>query len=239
MMQLSFILSPIALGMLMIILSPRIRFFTASADKLAPTFFLAVALHFALFANLLSTELWNKVVHANNAIRQEASGLQSMLRVAEASLADCSIQITDSVDFYKKEVVRVEFSEAMLPSEKERPFPLSKLYRLMVEDPNFIPNPIMRDIFKDALEQVRESRYERLELKDSHISWSKLLALYIFGSLTLLAINVFHCRNKSPMIFSTFLFSICFSITLCILYTLDRPYEYPYLINALPFELVK
>jgi hypothetical protein len=240
--EITYILSPIFIGLFLILIIPKFRSLTELSKSIAPTFFLAVALHFALFANLLSSELWNNVVKANAAISHEVSGLASMLRVAEASLGVCSVQIQDSVKFYREQVVDKEFTDEVnmheLETESNKTFPLSKLYRLLVIDPDFIPNPTMKSLFTDSLEQVRASRYERLELKRSHISKVKFGVLYTFGFLTLLAIAVYHSASRPAMIFTTILFSVCFSITLLVMVVLDMPYRFPYLITPWAFQHV-
>lgn len=234
--SLFFALSPIPIGLTLMVFVPRCRGIQDLAKSLAPTFFLAVALHFALFANLLASELWNNVVKSNVAISREVSGLESMLRIAEASLGECSVEIQDSVRYYREEVISNEFSESLQPESREGPFPLKKLYRLLVTDPEFIPNPTMKSLFKDSLEQVRAARYERLELKSSHISQIKFVVLFIFGLLTLIAIVVYHSANRSALIFTTLLFSVCFSLTMGVMRVLDQPYLYPYLITSERFE---
>jgi hypothetical protein len=233
--ELLFVISPFFLGLLFIVGLPRYRHFKECSNGLAPTFFLAVALHFALFANLLSTELWNRVVRANDAISMEVSGLQSMLRIAEASLGTCATQIPDAVQFYKASIQQ-EFVDTDVVSEMGIHQPLSQLYKELINNPDFIPNPTMKALFTDSLEQVRASRYTRLELKSTHITVTKFIALYIFGCLTLLAIAVYHCANRAALTFTTLLFSFCFSITLIVLVILDRPYAYPHLVSPKPYE---
>lgn len=211
----------------------------AISKRLAPTFYLAVALHFALFANLLASEIWTSVVRSNQAIAREVSGLQSMLRIAEASLGTCSVEIQESVAYYKKEVVRGEFSESLSVSVEHPPFPLAHLYRLLVVDPEFIPNPTMKNLFTHSLEEVRASRSERLELKSAHVNPIKLSVLYLFGLLTLLSIAVYHCEDRGALAFTSLLFGVCFSITLIVVAVLDEPYQYPYLVTSVGFDQVR
>lgn len=231
--------SPLLLSLLLIGLLPRSQRARSVSKTLAPTFYLAVALHFALFANLLASEIWTNVVRSNQAIAREASGLESMLRIAEASLGTCSVEIQDSVAFYKQEVLREEFSDPRETRVETPPFPLAKLYRLLVIDPEFIPNPTMKSLFKDSLEQVRASRSERLELKASHLNKVKLAILYLFGVLTLLSIAVYHCSDRPALIFSSLLFGSCFTVTLAVVSVLDEPYRFPYLITPAAFDRIR
>lgn len=231
-----FLLSPMLIAFVLIAVLPKVRRLTALNGSVAPTFYLAVALHFALFANLLTGEIWTNVVRANQAISREVSGLQSMLRIAEASLGACSIEIQDSVSYYRKEVVEEEFQATATPILRDKIFPLAKLYRLLVIDPEFIPNPTMKSLFRDSLEQVRASRYERLELKEARLSPVKLWALYAFGVLTLLAVAVYHCTHGGALVFTSLLFGCCFSMTLTVISVLDHPYRFPFLVSASPFD---
>lgn len=230
-----FVLSPLLIGGLLIATIPRIKGLNSWSGALAPTFFLAVSLHFALFANLFASELWNNVVKANQSIRNEVNGLRSMLQIAEASLGDCSVAIVDSVRFYVDQVVQHEFLAENEVDAANQTFPLTRMYRLLVVDPEFIPNETMRYLFRDSLEQVRFSHYERLSLKASHSSKNKLAALFVFGVLTQIAIAVYHGRSLTALAFTSVLFSLCFSLTLLVLTVLDQPYRYPHLVSASSF----
>lgn len=234
--EILFVLSPLIFAAIMVATLSKIKSLGIWSKALAPTFFLAVSLHFALFANLLASELWNDVVKANQAIRNEVSGLRSMMNIAEASLGNCSVQIVDSVKFYIDEVRNHEFEKNGEPHARTNAFPLSKLYRLLDSDPEFIPNEALRSLFKDSLEQVRFNHYERISLKVDHVNVIKLGALFVFGLLTLVAIGVYHAGSRPALIFTTTLFSICFSLTLLVMIILDTPYRYPYLVSPDAFD---
>jgi hypothetical protein len=229
------VLSPLLFAGILIALFPRIKAMGDWSKAIAPTFFLAVSLHFALFANLMASELWSNVLRANQAVRNEVNGLRSMLQIGVASLGGCSVKIMDSVKYYVDEVTAHEFQEEPQAERNTQPFPLSKVYRLMVIDPDFVPNETMKSLFKDSIELVRFNHYERLSLKGVHISPFKLGALFIFGLLTQIAIGVYHASNRPALIYSSTLFSICFSLTLLVMMILDSPYRYPYLVSPAPF----
>lgn len=235
-LEILFVLSPLFIGGLLIVSIPRIKGLITWSGDLAPTFFLAVSLHFALFANLFASELWNNVVKANQSIRNEVNGLRSMMQIAEASLGDCSVAIVDSVKFYIDQVIKNEFRADDEIDVAAQIFPLSRMYRLLVVDPEFIPNETMRILFRDSLEQVRFNHYERLSLKAFHSKKNKLAALFIFGILTQISIAVYHGKSPQALKFTSLLFSICFSLTLMVLIVLDQPYRYPYLVSASAFS---
>ena len=57
--------------------------------------------------------------------------------------------------------------------------------------------------------------------------------------MTLIAIAVYHCAQRPALIFTTLLFSLCFSLTMGVMRVLDQPYRFPHLITPEAFERIR
>ena len=108
------------------------------------------------------------------------------------------------------------------------PSSLHQLYLIGTATDAFRGNLAVSNSYMEALETVRASRLQRLELVKSHIPGRNFAILFLMGFLTQAAIAFSHSSNRSAMAYSVMLFSIAFSAAIYFIMTFDNPYSAGY-----------
>ena len=99
----------------------------------------------------------------------------------------------------------------------ERTFSLRELPALF-ELQDYVLNdelgsPLLKSRLFLHIDELRDLRLERLEIKETHSGPLKLTMLVILGILTQIAIAMCHAGNRSASIYTVGLFSIAFAVT--------------------------
>ena len=164
--------------------------------------------------------------------------LRSLLRFSETFEENLGLQIRESVYSYKESTMKNEFEPTQYFTYKIPQSPLIKIFNVISKDSSFKnENPFFQSFMK-SIDEVRIARYDRLFLKDNHISKLKYALLFVFGILTQLAIAAVHRSSASVLFFTVMLFSVGFSVTIFVIECLNWPYEYPYFITNDMYKLV-
>ena len=74
-------------------------------------------------------------------------------------------------------------------------------------------SPLLKSRLFLHIDELRDLRLERLEIKETHSGPLKLTMLVILGILTQIAIAMCHAGSRSASIYTVGLFSIAFAVT--------------------------
>ena len=229
---------PLVTGLATYLLFSKSSYLADESKLISPSFFMILAVLFSLFGNLLATEMWNNINQTNQDIRKEVSNLRSLLRFSETMDENLSRQIQSAVYAYKDSAMKKEFEPQNYFTTTIPQSPLIKIFNVISKDTNLkSDNPFFQSFMK-SIDEIRTARYDRLFLKDNHISKLKYALLFVFGILTQLAIAAVHRSSKPVLFFTVMLFSVGFSVTAFVIECLNWPYEYPYFITKDMFNLV-
>ena len=229
---------PIVTGIFIYLLFHRTNYLINESKQISPSFFMILAVLFSLFSNLLATEMWNNISQTNQDIRKEVSNLRSLLRFSETFDENLALKIREAVYAYKDSAMKNEFMPNNYFTVTIPQSPLIKIFKSVMEDENFKRDNPFTQSFMKSIDEVRAARYDRLFLKDNHISKLKYGLLFVFGILTQLAIAAVHRASTSVLFFTVMLFSAGFSVTIFVIECLNWPYEYPYFITNDMYNLV-
>lgn len=194
-------------------------------------YFAALALLFGLFSSLTASDVWQRIGKANTLVCTEVNSLRSLLRISE-TLGPNATKIKSTIDDYVEEIQQSEFIDkkdipSAMPVES-----LNHLYQIAAEPANFNNiTPIQAEFLK-SLEQVRSSHLERIELRKTHLSSTKLLIIFIFGLLTQFSIALCHAGNSRASWASVMLFSVAFSAAITVLTVFENPANFSSMIST-------
>lgn len=194
-------------------------------------YFAALALLFGLFASLTASDVWQRIGKANTLVSAEVNGLRSLLRLSEI-MGPETVIIKGIVQDYAREMQEVEFSHAHAIPSANALEALNRLYQIAADPANFNRVPAMQTEFFKAIEQVRSTHLERIELRKSHLSSTKLLIIFIFGLLTQFAIALCHAGNKRASWAAVMLFSLAFSAAIFVLTKFEDPASFSSMIST-------
>jgi len=194
-------------------------------------YFAALALLFGLFASLTASDVWQRIGKANTLVSAEVNGLRSLLRLSEI-MGPETVIIKGIVHDYAREMQEVEFSHAQAIPSANALEALNRLYQIAADPANFNRVPAMQTEFFKAIEQVRSAHLERIELRKSHLSSTKLLIIFIFGLLTQFAIALCHAGNKRASWAAVMLFSLAFSAAIFVLTKFEDPASFSSMIST-------
>ena len=197
----------------------------------AGPYFAAVALLFGLFGSLITSEAWQKAGRFNTLVITEISSLRALLRIADA-VSPAATSVRGAVAKYLEDVGRSEFA----PSRPESSVPevlasINEFYGFARDPGHFRDEPAFASEFLDEVERIRAARFERLEIRKSHIPWEKFAILFVFGLLTQISIALCHAGNPRAIVATVMLFSLAFSVTVGTISVIDDPFS-AHLINA-------
>ena len=229
---------PIITGLTTYMLFNKSNYLLFESKLISPSYFMILAVLFSLFGNLLATEMWNNISQTNQNIRKEVSNLRSLLRFSETFDEELSSQIRNAVYSYKDQITRTEFDPKNYFTSSIPQSPLIKIFNVIAKEDRVKKDNLFIPSFMKSIDEIRTARYDRLFLKDSHISKIKYALLFVFGILTQLGIGAVHRSSSSVLFFTVMLFSVGFSVTIFVIECLNWPYEYPYFITKDMYNLV-
>ena len=174
-------------------------------------YFGALAVMFGLFASLMAGDTWREISRANSLVMKEINSLKAIESLGK-SLPQGNAQLREitkkyvSQDIQTNEQINIErtFSLRELPA-------LFELQDYVLNDE--LGSPLLKSRLFLHIDELRDLRLERLEIKETHSGPLKLTMLVILGILTQIAIAMCHAGNRSASIYTVGLFSIAFAVT--------------------------
>ena len=224
-------LLPLLMGALTVYLFIRLDNSRFQVRGVVGPYFAALALLFGLFSSLTASDVWQRIGKANTLVCAEVNSLRSLLRLSE-TLGPNSIKIKSTINDYVQEIQQFEFLDkqdipSAMPVES-----LRRLYQIAADPANFNNvTPIQAEFLK-SLEQVRSAHLERIELRKTHLSTTKLLIIFIFGLLTQFSIALCHAGNTRASWASVMLFSVAFSAAVTVLTIFENPANFSSMIST-------
>lgn len=224
-------LLPLLMGIATVYLFNRLDNSRFQVRGIVGPYFAALALMFGLFSSLTASDVWQRIGKANTLVCAEVNSLRSLLRLSE-TLGPNSIEIKNTINDYVKEIQQSEFKDkqdipATMPVEA-----LSRLYLIAADPANFNQVSPIQSEFLRSLEQVRSAHLERIELRKTHLSNTKLLIIFIFGLLTQFSIALCHAGNTRASWASVMLFSVAFSAAVTVLTVFENPASFSSMIST-------
>tara|TARA_A100001011_G_C14037265_1_gene726256 strand:- start:8 stop:733 length:726 start_codon:yes stop_codon:yes gene_type:complete len=174
-------------------------------------YFGALAVMFGLFASLMAGDTWREISRANSLVMKEINSLKAIESLGK-SLPQGNSQLREitkkyvSQDIQTNKQINIErtFSLRELPA-------LFELQDYVLNDE--LGSPLLKSRLFLHIDELRDLRLERLEIKETHSGPLKLTMLVILGILTQIAIAMCHAGNRSASIYTVGLFSIAFAVT--------------------------
>jgi hypothetical protein len=191
-------------------------------------FFASIAIIFALFSSLLASEVWNRASEIRSEMIKEVSSLRSLHRLVKALDIPGEV-VEEKLDFYIQSVVSGQYARSRDDSKEIKIFQakasdtLQSLHKFAIDAKNFQNNVSANSAFLNELIKLRDSRFKRNSLEDSHANPIKILSLFIFGFLTQIAIALCHCGNVRASYWSVGLFSVAFATSVGLITAFDNP----------------
>ena len=222
---------PLLMGALTVYLFNRLDDSRFQVRGVVGPYFAALALLFGLFSSLTASDVWQRIGKANTLVCTEVNSLRSMLRLSE-TLGPNAIKMKSTINDYLKEIQQSEFTDkkeipSAMPVE-----PLNRLYQIAADPANFNNITPIQSEFLKSLEQVRSAHLERIELRKTRLSGTKLLIIFIFGLLTQFSIALCHAGNPRASWASVMLFSVAFSAAITVLTVFENPANFSSMIST-------
>ena len=222
---------PLLMGALTVYLFNRLDDSRFQVRGVVGPYFAALALLFGLFSSLTASDVWQRIGKANTLVCAEVNSLRSMLRLSE-TLGPNTIKMKSAINDYLKEIQQSEFTDkkdipSVMPVES-----LNRLYQIAANPANFNNITPIQSEFLKSLEQVRSAHLERIELRKTHLSGTKLLIIFIFGLLTQFSIALCHAGNPRASWASVMLFSVAFSAAITVLTVFENPANFSSMIST-------
>jgi hypothetical protein len=224
-------LLPLLMGIATVHLFNRLDNSRFQVRGIVGPYFAALALMFGLFSSLTASDVWQRIGKANTLVCAEVNSLRSLLRLSE-TLGPNSIEIKNTINDYVKEIQQSEFMDKQdIPSTMAAEA-LNRLYLIAADPANFNHVSPIQSEFLRSLEQVRSAHLERIELRKTHLSNTKLLIIFIFGLLTQFSIALCHAGNTRASWASVMLFSVAFSAAVTVLTVFENPASFSSMIST-------
>ena len=224
-------LLPLLMGIATVLLFNRLDNSRFQVRGIVGPYFAALALMFGLFSSLTASDVWQRIGKANTLVCAEVNSLRSLLRLSE-TLGPNSIEIKNTINDYVKEIQQSEFMDKQdIPSTMAAEA-LNRLYLIAADPANFNHVSPIQSEFLRSLEQVRSAHLERIELRKTHLSNTKLLIIFIFGLLTQFSIALCHAGNTRASWASVMLFSVAFSAAVTVLTVFENPASFSSMIST-------
>jgi len=224
-------LLPLLMGIATVHLFNRLDNSRFQVRGIVGPYFAALALMFGLFSSLTASDVWQRIGKANTLVCAEVNSLRSLLRLSE-TLGPNSIEIKNTINDYVKEIQQSEFMDKQdIPSTMAAEA-LNRLYLIAADPANFNHVSPIQSEFLRSLEQVRSAHLERIELRKTHLSNTKLLIIFIFGLLTQFSIALCHAGNIRASWASVMLFSVAFSAAVTVLTVFENPASFSSMIST-------
>ena len=229
-MTVSFVsLVPIITGMLAVYLIRTVADTRYAVKGVVGPYFGALAIMFALFASLMSGETWKEISRANALVAKEVNTLSAIDTLAQsfggkgAKVQELSEKyIEQDIATDKEQTERSEISLKELPA-------LIELQNFVLNDEN--GSPLLKNRLFVHIDDLRDVRLQRLEIKRNHSGPRKLAMLILLGALTQVAIAMCHAENKSATIYTVGLFTIAFFVVINFVTVFDNLGNFETVVN--------
>ena len=182
-------------------------------------YFMSVAIMFALFASLMAEDTWKEISRANSLILKQINSLKSIESLGK-SLPQGNAELRELTQKYVLQDIK-----ANQQLNIERTFSLRELPALF-ELQNYVLNDesgsqLLKSRLFLHIDELRDLRLERLELKETHSGHLKLTILLLLGVLTQIAIAMCHSGDRTASNYTVGLFTVAFVITVFFTYAFD------------------
>jgi hypothetical protein len=224
-------LLPLLMGIATVHLFNRLDNSRFQVRGIVGPYFAALALMFGLFSSLTASDVWQRIGKANTLVCAEVNSLRSLLRLSE-TLGPNSIEIKNTINDYVKEIQQSEFKDKQDIPATMAVEALNRLYLIAADPAKFNHVSPIQSEFLRSLEQVRSAHLERIELRKTHLSNTKLLIIFIFGLLTQFSIALCHAGNTRASWASVMLFSVAFSAAVTVLTVFENPASFSSMIST-------
>ena len=229
-MTVSFVsLVPIVTGVLAVYLIRTVADTRFAVKGVVGPYFGALAIMFALFASLMSGETWKEISSAKALVAKEVNTLSAIDTLAQsfggggAKVREYSKKYAEQdIATDKQQTDRSEISLKELPA-------LIELQNFVLNDEN--GSPLLKNRLFVHIDDLRDVRLQRLEIKRNHSGPRKLAMLILLGSLTQVAIAMCHAENKSATIYTVGLFTIAFIVVINFVTVFDNLENFETVVN--------
>lgn len=201
------------------------RHLLATCQGLGPPVLGIVAVMFSLLSAFMSSDVWSRRAQAVTAVQTEASGLRTMLRVADA-IGPVALPLRAAALEYARIVVVEEWPTLASRDPHDLSAPATqRLFDLVLTDSGLLAQSAgAQGMLREALSRVRDARTQRLRLAGEHIAPGNWLALSFLAVLTQTVLCAVHVGSRRPMIFAMLFLSAAIGTVLSMLGLNDRPF---------------
>jgi hypothetical protein len=217
---------------------PRLVPFWRKCTGIVPPYVSIFATLFGLSVSFMGADIWQRTERAQQAVLQETSQLNYLLRFAEA-IGAAGQPITAPVCAYAQAVVQEEWP-VMLLSGEASPVAEAALNRLLSllttsEFTAQIDATVRREML-NAVNQVREYRVDRIQLSNTYSHFGKWEMVIFLGFMTQIAIGVVHLDKPHARAVTLFIFTMAMAVTLILLAGMDQPFTPPFAVDNDSFK---
>jgi hypothetical protein len=207
-------------------LSPARPFF-ASCIGIAGPFFASVAVLFSLFAAFLANDVQHRQAAAKAAILNEADGIRTILRLAEA-LGEPGSQVDAAAVGYIQWVLAKELPAMREGEDTTEDLAALRNLSLALLAPSLAAAapPAAHQAMLEGLVEVRQARLQRLILTEGVSGPMNWLAMLILGVLTQVAVAVVQLERLRPQALALFVFTTAFAATVVLIGLGERPFAH-------------
>jgi len=208
----SIILTPFATGIIAVLIVVGLTGTRFEIKGVVGPYFGALAIMFGLSASLMAGDTWREISRANALLAKEVNSLRAI-----DTLAKSAEQGGDEIRALASRYA-LEDLEAEQQMTAEQGSKLTELPAL-IELQNFVlKNDIGTQLLVSRIflhiDELRDARLQRLEIKRNHSGPRKLAMLIILGALTQLAIAMCHSGNKLTASYTVGLFTFAFALVI-------------------------
>ena len=206
------IFTPFATGIIAVLIVVGLTGTRFEIKGVVGPYFGALAVMFGLFASLMAGDTWKEITRANALVTKEINSL-----LAIDTLAKSTTQGGEEIRMLASKYALEDF-ETEQRIEAENVTSITELSALIELQNYVINNDIGSELLKSRIffhiDELRDARLQRLEIKRNHSGPRKLAMLLILGALTQLAIAMCHSGNRSAASYTVGLFTIAFSLVI-------------------------
>ena len=210
---------PLVTGFISVLLVSSLSGTKFEVKGIVAPYFMSVAIMFSLFASLMTEDTWMEISRANNLIMKQINSLKAIESLGQ-SLPQGNTELRELTKKYVLQDIK-----ANQQLNIERTFSLRELPALF-ELQNYVLNdesdsPLLKSRLFLHIDELRDLRLERLELKETHSGHLKLTILLLLGVLTQIAIAMCHSGDRTASNYTVGLFTVAFVITVFFTYAFD------------------
>jgi hypothetical protein len=217
----------VALLLTWFFVSAKTRSFSQKYEGIVPALLGLPAILFSLTVALLASQVWETYNTANKSLRNEVSGLATIMDLAQTIPALKDSALTNKVNIYAQSVIDDEWqtlSARGQPAEATKRY-FEELRSATFQAINSLNNNAESKALLYAIEKVNESRKARLSFISFSIHpirWYSIIALAILIQLT---VALIHPARPKVLFIAMSISTITLLIPICTLaLTLSSPY---------------